>query len=142
MILSTKQDTRSIQPLSLSKLFSYILRRSGFLPAGFFFVFHPSLLVCRTGPRGTPFAVAHSGPSHNLLRHRFAITCILRAPSRYTCPRVDKPPRTCPADQQEEGSLYDAFCLPERTADCAGEGIEEKRRAQERPSLPLRTACV
>ena len=51
MILSTKQDTRSIQPLSLSKLFSYILRRSGFLPAGFF-VFHPSSVSLPDRPAG------------------------------------------------------------------------------------------
>ena len=39
------------------------------------------------GCRGTPFAVAHSVPSHNLRRHRFAITCILRAPSLFPWPR-------------------------------------------------------
>ena len=40
--------------------------------------------LCRrpadAGCRGTSFASAHCVPSHNLPRHRCAITCILRAP--------------------------------------------------------------
>ena len=48
------------------------------------------------GVRGTSFAaplrgLLHSGPSHDILRHRFAITCLSRAPRRYIGPRVDKP---------------------------------------------------
>ena len=39
----------------------------------------------------------HFGPSHNSLHHRFAITCLLRAPSRYIGPRVDKPAPTLAA---------------------------------------------
>ena len=51
------------------------------------------------GGRGTSFAaplrgLLHFGPSHDILRHRFAITCLSRAPRRYIGPRVDKPAPT------------------------------------------------
>ena len=55
--------------------------------------------VAAAGGRGTSFAaplrgLLHFVPSHDILRHRFAITCLSRAPSRYIGPRVDKPAPT------------------------------------------------
>ena len=58
--------------------------------------------VAAAGGRGASFAaplrgLLHSGPSHDILRHRFAITCLSRAPRRYIGPRVDKPAPTLAA---------------------------------------------
>jgi len=58
--------------------------------------------LCRRRPagaggRGTTFADAHSVPSHNLPRHRCAITCILRAPPS---PRGRGGPRPRPPGHQ------------------------------------------
>ena len=92
------------------------------------------------GGRGTSFAaplrgLLHSGPSHDLrisfvssfslgrenkfsllsfvrrfLRHRFAITCLSRAPRRYIGPRVDKPAPTLAAPPFFSSSLL-IYCF-------------------------------
>ena len=53
------------------------------------------------------FGVLHSGPSHRLLRHRFAITCIRRAPPSARVRGWTRPPEPVPARSARRNVMPD-----------------------------------
>ena len=89
------------------------------------------------GCRGTSFAVAHSVPSHNLLRHRFAITCILRAPPS---PRGRGGPRPRPPGHQGQRRLRRVRVALHHPGDGPPPVIAQPFSTLLNPSQPFSTA--
>ena len=82
------------------------------MPQAYFIPLHavsemPSASQLLAELHSAAFGVLHYGPSHNLLRPAYCGTRILRAPSPYPCPGVDRSASgCCPPGLQCRGDGY------------------------------------